>query len=289
VVTRTDAAEARQTVFVGYVSSVVPDGTGNMRVTASGPEGLVDRRTLKFSVPMLSASTAPDAFRFWWKQLDYVFGLPDPDSFPTLRTGLSADGRALAERYLNTAGALARSRVLNALGKGLTVREQGASGDFDVESRFIDKEIQVGFAGLLRQFDSKREPASFGRVCDALWLAASATEDGLRGDRLEQLARWREVVKRLNGKSLNQLLRDKMVAHGAEVLNYKEPDSPEFLLSAYAYGDLLHWDRQRTVVAAWEEDKFDGPDRRLAFLSAAAVLAHVYLGFAALIRAATDE
>jgi hypothetical protein len=95
------------------------------------------------------------------------------------------------------------------------------------------------------------------------------------------------VLKQLHAKSLNQLLRDKLVSEaGAGVLDFQEEHSPAQLMSLFAYGDLLHWGKKRDVVAALEADEFAGIDRRSAFLQAAVVLAHVHMGFAELVRTA---
>lgn len=277
---------AEELVFVGYISELVPDGKGNIKVTATGPEGLLPQRP-SFSPPMVDLGSAPAAFDLWWTQLEYVFGLPDPGSFPPLPAdALSVESRQAIDHYVQTAEDLARSTVLNALDNRLTVREEDETGAEMIEARFSAKDAQVGFAGLLRQLDAGREAASYNRVAGTLWQAAEEASDSRRQDRLDQLTAWSKAIKRSHGKSLNQLLRERLVAEGARVLDYGEPDSPEFLLSSYNYGDLLHWGRKRETVAGWEEDEFARSDRRLAFLMAAAGLAHLYIGFAVLARTA---
>lgn len=272
-------------VFVGYVSEVVPDGKGNVKVTATGPEGLLPPQP-NFPPPMRSLGSEPAAFDFWWTQLEYVFGLSDPASFPPLTQTLDAESRKAIHRYVGTAEDLARSTVLNALDNRLTVREDDATGAELIESTFSAKDAQLGFAGLLRQMDIGKEQASYERVAGILWQAAEAATDHYRQERLDVLKSWSMAIKRLHGKSLNQLLRERFVEEGALVLDYDEPDSPEFLLSSFNYGDLLHWGLKRETIAKWEEDEFAHNDRRLAFLLAAAGLAHLYIGFGILARAA---
>lgn len=75
---------------------------------------------------------------------------------------------------------------------------------------------------------------------------------------------------------------------GAKVLDYQEEDPPSALLSAFDYGDLLHWGRRRSVVEEWNADEFIAGERRLAFLAAAVALAHVYIGFGVLTQTATS-
>jgi len=107
--------------------------------------------------------------------------------------------------------------------------------------------------------------------------------------RRETIASWRRAAGRLHARSLNQLLRDKPAREeGFQVLDYQEEHSPSFLLSAFDYGDLIHWDEKRSVVEAWEQDPYTGAHRRLAFLSAAAAIAHLYIGFAVLAETATS-
>lgn len=101
---------------------------------------------------------------------------------------------------------------------------------------------------------------------------------------------WRKAAGRLHQKSLEQQVRNKMVAEeGAGVLAFDEEHSPAQLMSIYDYGDLLHWDRGRNVLAQWDEDEFRAGERRLAFLAAACALAHLYIGFAVLAATATGR
>lgn len=72
-------------------------------------------------------------------------------------------------------------------------------------------------------------------------------------------------------------------------LEYGNNHSPTYYLSAYRYGDLIHWDSKREVIAAWETDPFYRHHERMAFLGAAAGLAHLYIGFSELVRAAIGE
>ena len=99
---------------------------------------------------------------------------------------------------------------------------------------------------------------------------------------------WRSAARRLHTKSLNQLIRDKLVAEERlRAFRYDEEHTPAELLRIYDYGDLIHWDRERSPeLAAFEQDPFTASDRRLAFLDAASGLAHLYIGFAELARAA---
>jgi hypothetical protein len=286
---RTAADGSEQLVFVGYVDSAVPDGKGSLKVSAKGPAGLLSERTLPFQPPMIEESSHGEAFDFHWRVLDYIFGLPDPREFPALGGPLPDEEQEVVNRYVRTARDLAGSGVLNAAGEGLTVQLEDETDAEHVKLKLSERDRQVGFAALLRHCDSKNERASFPSVADILWRATER-ESGVQSERQEVLKAWRRAVGKLHGKSMDQLLREKLAdEEGMGVLAYEEVDSPNLLLSAFDYGDLLHWDRKRAVVAEWEQDEFLGGERRLAFLTAAAALAHVYIGFAVLAETATSR
>jgi len=274
--------------FLGYVGETVRDGD-DVHVTAYTPEKLVlDSREPPFPPPMPERAVAPTVFDFWWKQLDYVFGLSDPRDFPPLPNSLSAQEANITERYVRVAGDLAASRLINALEEQFLVHmPDGPQGREEIEQRFCGRDLQAGFAALLRQCDSTHEPAHFERVRSILWLASEAASDAWKEKRLRALAAWSMAVKALHRKSLNQLLRDKLVTEGVGAVRYDEEHSPDQLLSIYSYGDLIHWGDRRDVVAKWEEDDYIESDRRLAYLNAAGALAHVYIGFGELARTAT--
>jgi hypothetical protein len=293
-ITRTGADGVERIAFIGYVAEWVPDDASKtVEVKARAPESLIlDDVTLSFPPPLGEHVAEPQVFEFWWKQLHYVFGLPDPRRFPPLPDVLSPDERVTVERYVRVAAELAGSGLLNALREGFNVRmPEGPYGPEEVERNFSRTDLQVGFAGLLRQCDSTKERASFHGVRGILTRKAKAVHDDAREMRLAHLKAWRDAVKKLRLKSLNQLIRDKLVAdEGLLAFAYKEEHSPGYLLSLYNYGDLIHWDSDKSaVVAGFEHDPFIESDRRLAYLDAASGLAHVYIGFAELARAAVGR
>jgi hypothetical protein len=285
---RTSDTGEEYLAHVGYIAKAEPAGE-QLEVRTEGPEGLLAGRALPFPPPMIELASSPEAFEFHWRTLDYVFELADPREFPPLTEALDTDETAVVERYVRTARDLARSGVVNATGEGIEVRIADVTDEEDITLQLSDRDRQFGFAVLLRHAHSPNERAAFHKVANILWRAADGETDQHRDHRQHLLKQWRKAVGHLQQKSLNQLLREKLAdEEGFEVLAYDEPDSPSFLLSAFDYGDLLHWDSKRDVVSAWEEEEFTGGDRRLAFLSAAAALAHVYIGFALLAETATD-
>jgi hypothetical protein len=275
--------------FANYVDRAEPDGEGRLQVSTKSPEGLLEGRCLPFVPPMMEEASSIAGFEFHWRTLDYVFGFSDPRSFPSLAIPLSADEQSVVDRYVRTARDLASSGVLNSADEGMQVEIEDDTDIEHVTVTLSEKDRQVGFATMLRQCDSEKEHARFGKVADILWMASERAKDESVEDRQDALKRWRLAVRRLQAKSLNQLLRDKLAKEeDMQILAYQEEHSPRFLLSAFDYGDLIHWDKKRAVVASWEQDGYVGGDRRMAFLAAAAALAHVYIGFAVLAETATS-
>jgi hypothetical protein len=280
--------------FIGYVAEWVPDDDSKtVQVKARAPESLIlDDVTVPFRPPLEEHVAEPQVFEFWWKQLHYVFGLPDPRRFPPLPDVLSPDERVTVEWYVHVAAELAGSGLLNALREGFNVRmPEGPHGPEEVEADFSRTDLQVGFAGLLRQCDSTKERASFHGVRGILTRKADAVHDDARTIRLAHLNAWRDAAKKLRLKSPNQLIRDKLVAdEGLRAFAYTEEHSPAYLLNLYSYGDLIHWDSDKSaVVTEFERDPYIESDRRLAYLDAASGLAHLYIGFAELARAAVGR
>lgn len=293
-VTRTGADGVKRIAFLGYVAEWIPDDASKtVEVKARAPESLIlDDVTVLFPPPLEEHVAEPEVFEFWWKQLHYVFSLPDPRAFPPLPDELSPDERVTVERYVHVAGQLAGSGLLNALREGFNVRmPEGPFGPEEVRPEFSRTDLQVGFAGLLRQCDSTKERASFHGVRGILTRKAADVHDDAHEARLGYLKTWRDAAKTLRLKSLNQLIRDKLVAdEGLQAFAYGEEHSPAYLLSLYNYGDLIHWDSDKSaVVAEFERDPYIESDRRLAYLDAASGLAHLYIGFAELARAAVGR
>ena len=121
----------------------------------------------------------------------------------------------------------------------------------EIERGFSQRDIQSGFAALLRQCDSPKERAHFEAVRGILWTICDGTADPWREARLTLLRQWSGAVKALHRKSLNQLLRDKLVSEGVGAVAYEEEHSPQQLLSIYSYGDLIHWGDRSDVVEQW--------------------------------------
>jgi hypothetical protein len=274
--------------FVGYPSKAVPDGKGNVHFTFAGPERLLEGRPLPYRPPRIELATNPQAFEFNWNQIDFVFDLPDPRAFPPLPPGvLSSADRKVLERYVELTRDLAQSQVINDADSGLTIRLEDYTDAETVLRSFPTRELQTGFAAMLRHCDSDDDDAGFRNARTVLWQANAEAADEQTGEREETIRAWKSAIGRLHQGSLNQLLRDKLAReHQLRILDFPEQHSPAQLLSLFNYGDLLHWGSKRDMLATAEEDEVTGADRRLAFLNAAANLAHAYIGFGVLLEAA---
>jgi hypothetical protein len=110
-VTRTGANGVKRIAFIGYVAEWIPDDASKtVEVKARAPQSLIlDDVTVLFPLPLKEHVAEPEVFEFWWKQLDYVFNLPDPRAFSPLPDELSPDERVTVERYVHVAAQLAGS------------------------------------------------------------------------------------------------------------------------------------------------------------------------------------
>jgi hypothetical protein len=144
-VTRTGADGKERIAFIGYVGKTEPRGD-TVEVTAYAPEKLITDGPAPFPPPLAEAVTTPAVFDFWWKQLDYVFGLPDPRGFPPLRAPLGPKEQRTVTRFIRTASGLAGSTLLNVLEEKLLVSmPDGPHGAEEIEGRLSPPDIQAGF------------------------------------------------------------------------------------------------------------------------------------------------
>jgi hypothetical protein len=285
---RTGADGVERVAFIGYVAETRPDGD-LLHVNVRAPESLITQsRRPPFPAPLGEYVVEPKVFDFFWKQLDYVFELEDPRTFPPLPVDLTSKDRATVERFVHVASELAGSALINSVREGFNVRmPDGPSGEEEIEAELSRADVQGGFAALLRQCDAPEERASFTRVRNILYIACDAATDEYRDRRVRRLEAWRRAINRLHAKSLNQLLRDKLVrTEGMAAFDYREEHSPQQLRSIYNYGDLLHWGDRSAELQAFARDRYVELDRRLAYLDGAAGLAHGYIGFGEVARSA---
>jgi hypothetical protein len=269
---------------VGYIKET-PRRGDRVHVKSEGVEGLLQEMPLPYDPPMVFSAEDRGGFEFWWRQLLYVFDLPDPRLFQPLPMPLADEQRAVVERYVATAKDLAQSGVVNSIG-GFDVTIADKTNEETVVLDFPRRDLQAGFATFLRQCHSEADDASFEYVHEILSTPAASATNASRAERIRQLELWQDVVRRLRAKSLNQLVRDRIVAEeGWKICDFEEEKKPTELLREHNYGDLIHWGSERGALPS-QEQQFEAAYERSEFFDAALGLAHAYIGFGELARAA---
>jgi hypothetical protein len=283
-VCRNEDDGSERIVWLGLIESVTPDGDV-ARVQGTTVESLVADMPLPFLPPGTSQATDREGFEYWWRQLLYIFELPDPRLFPPLESSLAQENRQVVDRFVGLTQQLAASGVANAF-CSVQVSHNRETDEMTVVPTFPALDLQAGFTALLRQCESHEEPASYDKVRDILWLASEAATDSHRVERLDQIRMWHAAVKALRKKSVNQLLRERLIANeGFQVLAYDEERTPADLLRTFNYGDLIHWGTRRDEIAA-AQDELGTAQLRFDFLEGALGLAHAVVGVGELVRAA---
>jgi hypothetical protein len=251
-------------------------------ITEFSVEENVRDGVFRFAPPLIERSPRPKTLYLMWRAFQVVFAdIADPRSFPPLSESPSPADLALYVRYVSAAEELAESQLLCG-DDWMTITWDGESGEVQTEASFTSTEITRGFATLLRQFDARKESASFQVVSGRLRKAAAATTDGMADRRCGQIDAWRAAQGQLHAVELHRLGRRAV----DPALEYGNDHPPTYYLSAYNYGELIHWGEKRDVVAQWGESDLDKHRQRMAFLDAATGLAYLYIGFSELVRTA---
>lgn len=268
-------------------------GAGEITVHARSYEWLATSTTkLRFPVPLASRSPSPEGFEFWWKMMEFVFALPAPESFPPFPQAPKQADREVLDRFVHTAEELAESSLLAGRNE-MSVNVADGGMEESVETKFSTNEITRGFTTLFRQMhtNEKSDPARFNRVFEILKQTNQRMKDDQMDARQEQLDAWRKARASMLQENLKVLVGQKLRSEG------RMPDGipgegkmpPKTLITAYQYGELIHWSFQRDKIAAAATDPFEQAMLRMDFLNAAAGFAHLYMGFSLLIRAALDN
>lgn len=196
--------------FLGYIAEATPVGKP-LHVRAAGPEGLLEHLPLPFEPLLIDLADEPTGFRYWWRQIVYVFNIDDPRLAPSLPSPLPPDDLECVERFISTSRDLAKSGVVSSVG-GANITIDDATGEESVVADFPKRDLQAGFTTFLRQCQGPRDEARFDVVYGRLRRAAGGASDTLAQERIRQLHGWRRVVNAVRNTSLNQLVRDRLVA-----------------------------------------------------------------------------
>jgi hypothetical protein len=248
-----------------------------VRLTATSFEDIAAHQPLRWQPAIPSERCNSAAFEHQWRRLQYLFSIPDPQTFPRLLNVFAEAELDALVRYVDHAKDLAESTLLNG-SFGMTVNIPDMDSEPIVETNFPARDVAVGFSALFRQFHSHDEAASFGRVKGLL----VRTNRDLGGDytqlRDRHLQAWARAQGQLRAYDLLTLCAARVT--GREPGDEEQsPQSPEQLISIFNYGDDLHWGDRRQEAAAWKKDAFIGSHQRMRFFTTVASLAHLYIGF----------
>ncbi len=243
---------------------------------------------LKFPVPYSDTAAGQGNYSRAWNMIQYVFDLPDPRSFPPL-VEMSNDEARVLDRYVHSVRELADGSFLT-FPIRLTIRFN--QSDVWVENQnFPTNEVVRGFSVMFRQIYSDDEHASFNKVARILGKVNHAAGDGHADLRIDHLKAWRRASGMMRANHLKVLVgRKQEDEHSISWGTLPQEDhSPAQIISQYNYGDDIHWGKHRDAVAAFNSDPAFSANRRLDFFDAVEHLAHLYLGFGVLVKAAQGK
>jgi hypothetical protein len=113
--------------WVGYVIGEVGDST----FEAIAPKRLLHDIPVPYPSPGRDRASIPDHFDFWWRQLHYIFDLPDPMKLPPLPDPLRPDEMKIVERFTMMGRRLAGSSFLSSSPKMVFDQREGAPTSID--------------------------------------------------------------------------------------------------------------------------------------------------------------
>jgi hypothetical protein len=274
-----------KTIWAGLIDSEVPSGETS-KINALTAERMLEDMPLPWATPGRDRASNPVGFDYWWRMLHYGAEPPNPYTVSPLTGSLSSEEQGRATRFVEMAAHLAASTLLNS-NAGVTVRSKQAGAYSGHDTTFLGKDIEIGFSTLLRHLDDERENASYQKVHNALWHVCAAATDPAAPVRRDTLHLWGKKVKLIHRKSADQLVRDRLVRdEGIKAFAYDEEYMPRRLIDMYQYGDLVHWAEFKEAVQP-QEAPFSADWQRESFFRAAAGVAHMYIGFAELVKAIT--
>jgi hypothetical protein len=260
----------------------LPTQPGMVPITDDTVEEAVAHSTFRWAPVLIERSPRPKALYLPWRSFLEVFDeIDDPRNFPPLPSEPPDEDIAVFRRYITAAEDLAESELLCA-SDSMTVSWDDERNEEAVTASWTSNEITRGFAVLLRQFDSQGERASFQGVANRLRKLSGEMVDSHERRRCAQIDAWRAAQGVLHGTELRRLAIRKIEPS----MEYGNEHPPTYYLSAYNYGELIHWDSKRDTLAEWAKDPYDHAKGRMAFLEAASGLTYVYIGFSELVRRA---
>lgn len=275
----------------------IPD---RIEVLAEGRNRPVARGAyLRWPVPLRGwfsdGAASTEALDWHWRFFQFVFPLADPRSFPTLtEADLTDDELRRLRRYVRHARNLAQTSVLSTT-SGYEVSLPTMDAEPEIEQHgVVPEDATIGFLTMLRQCYAPEEEASFMRCYHLI-----SREVHRAGIDPQNLQAWKGAQGKMRGYHLDYLILRQAAESGLVPQHLPErsafapdgqEDSPEQVLSKIFYGGAIHWGRHATVVDSWDEDhELVALKRRFFAIRNAAQLAHLYIGFAAIVGRAIGE
>lgn len=258
-------------------------GGGHVKLHGVSYESLALSTAVPYPLPLVWFGRESRGFDYWWRLLYYTFELPSPYDFPPPP---DLERTAALDRYCDATRDLASSDCL-AYESQVSVGVHRDAEGHQVETVSFDfppSELVRGFLALFRQFYSDNELASFSKVRDALTTRSKRASDAAADRRLAILKEWGKAHSRLLVYNLKELVGHRLVDEGRfSAEGTPDCGNPSELISAFAYGEHLHWGDMREVVSQWEADQFYGPWNKIRFLEITAGLAYFYMGYAVIV------
>jgi hypothetical protein len=260
--------------------------SGTIQLTFQSITGRIQRRPLDWETPMRERLRDPEAGDFIWCRLQYVFRLPDPRAFPALDISWTADEREILTRFIKQAERLADATLMGA-DDAVTINIADDGQSEDIDARLSAHDVTIGFMAALRQCYVHDEDASFAKVRK---LLTSRLRERGDDELLDVLKQWRKAHARLDGKTLEELVQERMVEEQQmppEIV--QAPASPRQLFAAFWSGDMIHWGHKRGDLKALQRNPVQAALSDLTTREAAVDFAHLYAGFAVLVRSALGQ
>lgn len=256
---------------------------------------ILQTRGLRFDAPEICRRTDPKGCRYWWGLLEFAFDMEDPTAFPPLKVQPAKADAVLLRRYCETAEVLAQSKQLVAANHiSIRATRDPETGTFseEVEVKFAPPDLTAGFGAYFRQLYGDGEPQSFLKASGVLFQAVKRSPSPAQD---AELRVWRTMERELRAKPLQQRLLEKLHEAGewppldADDHERFSRVAPDRLISEYLYGDHIHRDRHADLLEERKRSQVIDATLRMNFMEAMFVLAHVYMGFAQLIRAGLSQ
>lgn len=260
--------------------------TGTLEMKTQPVENTISPRQISFDPPLENFGKGDaKGFRHYWEMLDYVFGLPDPNTFPQLPITPGEDAEGIV-RFIEMCRRLAGFSVINDA-TTLSVGKEEGTEDWHV--RVVDPPADESFLGAsaaFRQLHNDGETASFNNAYNALFKVIKTMPEEQREAVKAVVVQWRSA----RGKLMNHTVQT-LTALKAANATLDNPISygninPDELIRTFNYGDSLHFGDAKEQLDNLLIDPFHAAYYKYSALLSILGLSHLYFGFAVLLTRA---